>query len=280
MVGQTLTISFICISSLSFLMPSLTINVSSLRLKVLFNWIGLWSNFIIFWGEYASCNTSLVTSSVTFTLQQAIQSISKRPVLLSLFCLKIWLKSDIDNNTSSVIPSLTPGTSTNWVNSIPTLSNSTSSPSYVQANGFISNTPPIITLLSVTLLSFTLTHGFKLIIDWISSVFIVIVSLIELSAFSIPTISWKQISFLCFCMPSTCATSFTMSNLCFSNKLPLIFIRAPTLIFLSFIIVQSICSTSENNMYSISWITLSFSITSFISTFPSTLEIVFLSSAI
>ena len=100
------------------------------------------------------------------------------------------MNSSIDNKASSVIPSHAPGTSINCVKSIPILSNSTNSPSYVQAKGFISTTPPTITLLSDTLVSFILAYGFKLIIDWTSSVFIVIVSLIALSDFSIPTISW------------------------------------------------------------------------------------------
>ena len=85
----------------------------------------------------------------------------------------------------------------------------------MQAKGFISKTPPIITLLSVILLSFTLTTGFIFIISSISSIFTVIVSLTTFSDFSIPTISWNDISFLCFCIPSTCETSFTISNLCF-----------------------------------------------------------------
>ena len=68
----------------------------------------------------------------------------------------------IDNKVSSVIPSHAPGTSINCVKSIPILSNSTNSPSYVQAKGFISTTPPTITLLSDTLVSFILAYGFKL----------------------------------------------------------------------------------------------------------------------
>ena len=66
------------------------------------------------------------------------------------------MNSPIDNKVSSVIPSHAPGTSINCVKSIPILSNSTNSPSYVQAKGFISTTPPTITLLSDTLVSFIL----------------------------------------------------------------------------------------------------------------------------
>ena len=150
----------------------------------------------------------------------------------------------------------------------------------MQAKGFISKIPPIITLLSVILLSFTLTTGFIFIISSISSIFTVIVSLTTFSDFSIPTISWNDISFLCFCIPSTCETSFTISNLCFSKRLPLTLIYAPTLIFLSFIIVQSTCSTSGNNIYSMSEVILSLSITSLISIFPLIFDTVLLSSAI
>ena len=59
----------------------------------------------------------------------------------------------------------------------------------MQAKGFIYKIPPIITLLSVILLSFTLTTGFIFIISSISSIFTVIVSLATFSDFSIPTIS-------------------------------------------------------------------------------------------
>ena len=102
------------------------------------------------------------------------------------------------SRVSSFIPSKAPGTSINCVKSIPTLSNSTISPSQVHAKGLISKTPPIITLLSAILLSLTLTTGVMFIIAATSAELIAIVSLITLSVFSIPIISWYTISFLCF----------------------------------------------------------------------------------
>ena len=49
--GQTLTISFICMSSLSLLILSLTTKLSESLYRILFNSISLWSNLIIFCGE-------------------------------------------------------------------------------------------------------------------------------------------------------------------------------------------------------------------------------------
>ena len=55
--------------------------------NTLFNSIFLLSNFKFLSGEYASCKTSLVTSSETLTLALAVQSTSKEPVLFSSFFL-------------------------------------------------------------------------------------------------------------------------------------------------------------------------------------------------